>query len=268
MTEAKNLGAPYELVRWVAQAGKLPVPNFSAGGIATPADAALMMQLGAEAVFVGSGIFKSNDPEKRAKAIVQATTHFKDADVLVRVSEDLGDAWSESKLEAAEKDLMQTRAGSGRHADATDRLRIANRFTLHARALRAGAGRWRCADRELVGSAGSSSRRREHDAPEAHGRMGIRPALRISRRRQDESLEMCGLICARASRARGSSRSGSATSTSSATPMGVSAVVRGSRHGHARAGTGRRAVVHPGARIRRTGAAGVETLARHGGVSR
>jgi pyridoxal 5'-phosphate synthase pdxS subunit len=110
MTEAKNLGAPYELVRWVARAGKLPVPNFSAGGIATPADAALMMQLGAEAVFVGSGIFKSADPAKRAKAIVQATTHFKDAEVLVRVSEDLGEAMvglETSKL--AEKDLLQTR---------------------------------------------------------------------------------------------------------------------------------------------------------------
>src|SRR5438093_583478 len=110
MTEAKNLGAPYDLVRWVAQAGKLPVPNFSAGGIATPADAALMMQLGAEAVFVGSGIFKSSDPAKRAKAVVQATTHFKDPDVLVRVSEDLRDAMGgiqTSKL--AEKDLMQTR---------------------------------------------------------------------------------------------------------------------------------------------------------------
>ena len=110
MTEAKNLGAPYDLVRWVAQAGKLPVPNFSAGGIATPADAALMMQLGAEAVFVGSGIFKSSDPARRAKAIVQATTHFKDPAVLVKVSEDLGDAMvgiETSKL--AEKDLMQTR---------------------------------------------------------------------------------------------------------------------------------------------------------------
>src|SRR5918912_662771 len=110
MTEAKNLGAPYDIVRWIAKAGKLPVPNFSAGGIATPADAALMMQLGAEAVFVGSGIFKSSDPAKRAKAIVQATTHFKDADVLVRVSEDLGEAMvgiETSKL--AEKDLLQTR---------------------------------------------------------------------------------------------------------------------------------------------------------------
>jgi pyridoxal 5'-phosphate synthase pdxS subunit len=110
MTEAKNLGAPYELVRWIARTGKLPVPNFSAGGIATPADAALMMQLGAEAVFVGSGIFKSADPAKRAKAIVQATTHFKDADVLVRVSEDLGEAMVGLEIsKMAEKDLLQTR---------------------------------------------------------------------------------------------------------------------------------------------------------------
>jgi pyridoxal 5'-phosphate synthase pdxS subunit len=110
MTEAKTLGAPYELVRWVAKAGRLPVPNFSAGGIATPADAALMMQLGAEAVFVGSGIFKSSDPAARARAIVQATTHYKDADVLARVSEDLGEAMpglETSKLAASE--LLQTR---------------------------------------------------------------------------------------------------------------------------------------------------------------
>jgi pyridoxal 5'-phosphate synthase pdxS subunit len=110
MTEAKNLGAPYDLIRWVAKAGRLPVPNFSAGGIATPADAALMMQLGAEAVFVGSGIFKSEDPAKRAKAIVQATTHFKDPDVLVKVSEDLGEAMAgieTSKL--PESELLQTR---------------------------------------------------------------------------------------------------------------------------------------------------------------
>ena len=110
MTEAKNLGAPYELVRWIARTGKLPVPNFSAGGIATPADAALMMQLGAEAVFVGSGIFKSSDPARRAKAIVQATTHYKDPDVLVRVSEDLGDAMVGLEIsKMAEKDLLQTR---------------------------------------------------------------------------------------------------------------------------------------------------------------
>jgi len=78
MTEAKNMGAPYDLVKEVARTGKLPVPNFAAGGIATPADAALMMQLGAETVFVGSGIFKSEDPAARAKAIVHATTYFED----------------------------------------------------------------------------------------------------------------------------------------------------------------------------------------------
>jgi pyridoxal 5'-phosphate synthase pdxS subunit len=90
MAEAKDLGTPYELVKLVATTGKLPVPNFAAGGIATPADASLMMQLGAEAVFVGSGIFKSGNPERRAKAIVQATTHYLDADLLARVSENLG----------------------------------------------------------------------------------------------------------------------------------------------------------------------------------
>lgn len=78
MTEAKNLGAPYELIKEIAHTGKLPVPNFSAGGIATPADAALMMQLGAEAIFVGSGIFKSEDPAARANAIVHAATYFED----------------------------------------------------------------------------------------------------------------------------------------------------------------------------------------------
>ncbi len=110
MTEAKELGAPYELVRWVAQNGRLAVPNFAAGGIATPADAALMVQLGAEAVFVGSGIFKSSDPAARAGAIVQATTHYKNPDVLARVSEELGEAMAgieTSKL--AEKELLQTR---------------------------------------------------------------------------------------------------------------------------------------------------------------
>ncbi|MFQ5702159.1 MAG: pyridoxal 5'-phosphate synthase lyase subunit PdxS, partial [Acidobacteriota bacterium] len=92
MSEAKQLGAPYDLVRWVASHGKLPVPNFAAGGIATPADASLMMQLGAEAVFVGSGIFKSSDPARRADAIVKATTHFQDPAMLVEVSSSLGDA--------------------------------------------------------------------------------------------------------------------------------------------------------------------------------
>jgi len=110
MTEAKTLGAPYELVRCVAQQGRLPVPNFSAGGVATPADAALMMQLGAEAVFVGSGVFKSADPERRAKAIVQATTHYKDPDVLARVSEELGEAMPGLEIsKLSERELLQTR---------------------------------------------------------------------------------------------------------------------------------------------------------------
>lgn len=91
MTEAKNLGAPYELVVELHRTGKLPVPNFSAGGIATPADAALMRQLGAEALFVGSGIFKSGDPKRRAEAIVAAATYFDRPDILAEVSTDLGD---------------------------------------------------------------------------------------------------------------------------------------------------------------------------------
>jgi pyridoxal 5'-phosphate synthase pdxS subunit len=89
---AKELRAPLELVRWVAKNGKLPVPNFAAGGVATPADAALMMQLGAESVFVGSGVFKSGDPARRAAAIVQATTHYQDAEILAKVSANLGEA--------------------------------------------------------------------------------------------------------------------------------------------------------------------------------
>ncbi len=91
-TEAKNLGAPLELVIEVHKTGKLPVVNFAAGGVATPADAALMMQLGADGVFVGSGIFKSSNPESRAKAIVKAVTHYQDAKVLARVSQNLGEA--------------------------------------------------------------------------------------------------------------------------------------------------------------------------------
>ncbi len=108
--ESKNLGAPLELVEWVAANGKLPVPNFSAGGIATPADAALVMQLGAEAVFVGSGIFKSEDPDKRARAIVKAATYYKDPVKLLEASEDLGEAMPGldiSKL--PESELMQSR---------------------------------------------------------------------------------------------------------------------------------------------------------------
>jgi len=92
MSAAKELGAPYDLVVEVAHTGKLPVPNFSAGGVATPADAALMMQLGAEAVFVGSGIFKSNNPARRARAIVDAVAYYKDPEKLAQISRDLGEA--------------------------------------------------------------------------------------------------------------------------------------------------------------------------------
>lgn len=91
MTAAKNMGAPYDLVLYVAEHGKLPVVNFAAGGIATPADAALMMQLGVDGVFVGSGIFKSSDPKSRAKAIVLATTHYNDPKTLAEISRDLGE---------------------------------------------------------------------------------------------------------------------------------------------------------------------------------
>ncbi len=107
---SKTLGAPLELVEWVAANGKLPVPNFSAGGIATPADAALVMQLGAEAVFVGSGIFKSEDPAVRAKAIVKATTYYNDPAKLLEASQELGEAMrglDVSKL--PESELLQTR---------------------------------------------------------------------------------------------------------------------------------------------------------------
>ena len=89
---AKELQVPYELVAYVHENGKIPVVNFAAGGVATPADAALMMQLGAEGVFVGSGIFKSGNPEKRAAAIVQAVTNYTDAALIARLSEDLGEA--------------------------------------------------------------------------------------------------------------------------------------------------------------------------------
>jgi len=110
MTEAKNLGAPYDLVVYVNEHGKLPVVNFAAGGVATPADAALMMHLGADGVFVGSGIFKSDNPEKFAKAIVQATTHYTDYGLIVEVSKNLGTPMKGidiNKLAAAER--MQDR---------------------------------------------------------------------------------------------------------------------------------------------------------------
>ena len=110
MTKAKELGAPFELLQEVAQKGRLPVVNFAAGGIATPADAALMMQLGADGVFVGSGIFKSDDPKIRARAIVEATTHYDNPKIIAQVSEGLGEAMKGieiSQIAAAER--MQDR---------------------------------------------------------------------------------------------------------------------------------------------------------------
>ncbi|MGA2632454.1 MAG: pyridoxal 5'-phosphate synthase lyase subunit PdxS [Terriglobia bacterium] len=110
MAKAKEHGAPYELIEYVNKHGKLPVPNFSAGGIATPADAALVMQLGAEACFVGSGIFKSEDPAKRAKAIVRATTHFNEPAVIAECCEELGEAMRGIDIAKLDpKELLQTR---------------------------------------------------------------------------------------------------------------------------------------------------------------
>lgn len=110
MTAAKNMGAPYDLVLYVAENGKLPVVNFAAGGIATPADAALMMQLGVDGIFVGSGIFKSGNPEARAKAIVLATTHYKDAKILAEISKDLGEPMSGIEISnIKENERMQER---------------------------------------------------------------------------------------------------------------------------------------------------------------
>jgi pyridoxal 5'-phosphate synthase pdxS subunit len=110
MTASKNLSAPYELVRWVAKEKKLPVVNFSAGGIATPADAAMMMQLGADGVFVGSGIFKSEDPAKMAHAIVQAVTHYRNPEILKKISRALGNAMPGLEISGIAKDnLLQFR---------------------------------------------------------------------------------------------------------------------------------------------------------------
>ncbi|GCE18513.1 pyridoxal 5'-phosphate synthase lyase subunit PdxS [Dictyobacter kobayashii] len=111
MAEAKELGAPYELVLEVARTGKLPVVNFSAGGIATPADAALMMRLGAEGIFVGSGIFKSGDPLQRAKAIVKATTHFQDPEILAEVSRNLGEPMVGINLDTLPEQELMARRG-------------------------------------------------------------------------------------------------------------------------------------------------------------
>ena len=110
MAESKRLSAPYELVKQTAKLGKLPVPNFAAGGIATPADASLMMQLGAESLFVGSGIFKSEDPPARAKAVVEATTHWDNPEILARVSEGLLEAMRGLDIsEIPEGQLLQER---------------------------------------------------------------------------------------------------------------------------------------------------------------
>ena len=111
MAEAKSLGAPYEQVTWVAENGRLPVPNFAAGGIATPADAALCMSLGAEAVFVGSGVFKSEDPPPRAKAIVDAVTHWQDPAKLVEISRGLQDAMSGLEVGKLTPEEMLSRRG-------------------------------------------------------------------------------------------------------------------------------------------------------------
>ena len=110
MAEAKRLGAPFELVRQIAKTGKLPVPNFAAGGIATPADASLMMQLGSDGIFVGSGIFKSNNPEAFAKAIVEATANYDKPEVLAEVSKGLGEAMKGLEMSTlSEADRMQDR---------------------------------------------------------------------------------------------------------------------------------------------------------------
>jgi pyridoxal 5'-phosphate synthase pdxS subunit len=110
VTVAKNLGAPYELVKWVHDHGRLPVPNFAAGGIATPADAALMIRLGAEAVFVGSGIFKSSDPYKRAKAIVDAVTYYDQPEILAEISRGLGEPMRGIDIRTlSEAELLQVR---------------------------------------------------------------------------------------------------------------------------------------------------------------
>ena len=110
MAYAKEIGAPYELVREVAETGELPVVNFAAGGLATPADAALMMQLGVDGVFVGSGIFKSSDPARRAKAIVEATTHYNDPNIIAGVSRGLGEAMVGIEISAIpESELLAER---------------------------------------------------------------------------------------------------------------------------------------------------------------
>ncbi len=110
MAEAKTLGAPFHLVKEVHETGRLPVVNYAAGGVATPADAALMMQLGAEAIFVGSGIFKSEDPERRAKSVVKAVTHYNDPEIIAQVSRGLGEPMRGLDIRSlTEEELLATR---------------------------------------------------------------------------------------------------------------------------------------------------------------
>ncbi len=111
MAAAKEMGAPFELVEQVHREGKLPVVNFAAGGVAIPADAALMMQLGADGVFVGSGIFKSDNPSDRAKAVVKATTHYQDAEIIAEVSKNLGGAMKSINVKQLKPDEMLSTRG-------------------------------------------------------------------------------------------------------------------------------------------------------------
>ena len=110
-TYAKNIQAPYEIVKQIAESGRLPVVNFAAGGIATPADAALMMQLGVDGVFVGSGIFKSGDPAKRARAIVEATTHYNDPEIIAEVSKGLGEAMVGINIDSIPNEQLMAKRG-------------------------------------------------------------------------------------------------------------------------------------------------------------
>ena len=166
MAEAKRLGAPYELVVEVAETGKLPVPNFAAGGIATPADAALCMTLGAEAVFVGSGIFKSDDPAKRARAIVKATTHWRDAEALrrgrgVARRRDEGHRGGEPRRGGAAPDARMVDADRSRSRPESRVLALQGDFEAHRRRL-AELGRRRASRRsgreDLARATGSSCR--------------------------------------------------------------------------------------------------------------
>ena len=210
MAEAKTLGAPYELVRLVAETGKLPVPNFAAGGIATPADAALMMALGAESVFVGSGIFKSQDPAKRAKAIVRATTHWQDAKVVAEVSRGLGEAMHGLEIPQIPEGERLADAGLVM-AGEFGVLALQGDFAAHAAAFRdarrrraRGAARRRARRPRRPHDPG----RREHDAPQPDARRAVvRGAARLPRRGRRRSpapapARSCSRArCARASRA-------------------------------------------------------------------